>query len=92
MPNETKKATTKATEEELVDLFIPLDHSNEDDDVFYAAVNGKAMLIPKGEHVKVPKPYADAYHLVEEEQVALRAKKKAAKAAAEKRKRELNED
>ena len=91
MSTETKKANTKA-DEELVDIYIPLDHANEDDDVFYAAVNGKAMLIPKGEHVKVPKPYADAYELVEQEQAALRAKKKAARAAAEKRKRELNED
>ena len=91
MSTETKKANTKA-DEELVDIYIPLDHANEDDDVFYAAVNGKAMLIPKGEHVKVPKPYADAYKLVEQEQSALRAKKKAARAAAEKRKRELTED
>ena len=91
MSTETKKANTKA-DEELVDIYIPLDHANEDDDVFYAAVNGKAMLIPQGEHVKVPKPYADAYKLVEQEQSALRAKKKAARAAAEKRKRELNED
>ena len=91
MSTETKKANTKA-DEELVDIYIPLDHANEDDDVFYAAVNGKAMLIPKGEHVKVTKPYADAYKLVEQEQSALRAKKKAARAAAEKRKRELNED
>ena len=42
----------------MVEVYIPFDHTSGESDTFYCAVNGVAMLIPKGQHVKVPAPYA----------------------------------
>lgn len=71
------KTTTKAVDNKMVDIFIPIDYSNPDDANFYCAVNGVGMLIPKGQTVKVPAPYAEAYKLVEQEQAIKRAKAEA---------------
>ena len=57
-----------------VEVFIPLDHANEKNDKFYCAVNGVAMLIPKGKKVKVPEPYAQVVLNAQAEAEALRNK------------------
>ncbi|MDY4255849.1 MAG: hypothetical protein SOX69_09050 [Oscillospiraceae bacterium] len=42
----------------LVPVFIPKENKN--DDALFVAVNGKRMLIKKGESVMLPVPFAEA--------------------------------
>jgi len=73
---EKKKNATENTEktEEMIEVFIPLDRSNEKNDKFYCSVNGVAMLVPMGKTVKVPAPYAYVIQnaLKEEEEIRAR--------------------
>ena len=55
-----KKVVDKAVDEDLVEVFIPYDPSNPDEENEYVAVNGVAILIPKGRKVKVKRQYAEA--------------------------------
>ena len=57
-PETTQKAVEETTEE-MVEVILPVDASNEADPNYYCAVNGVAMLIPKGVPVSIPKPYAE---------------------------------
>nr|DAX92721.1 MAG TPA: hypothetical protein [Caudoviricetes sp.] len=72
---ETDKAADTA--EELVEVYVPIDHSNEDDDKIYVSVNGVAMFVPRGQRVKIPKPYAEVILNAEEERTKVTAKKRA---------------
>ncbi len=79
---ETKNIETEKTTdavEEMVEVYVPIDHSNEDDINVYVSVNGVAMLIPRGKHVKIPKPYAEVLINAEEERAKVSAKRRAEK-------------
>jgi hypothetical protein len=56
----TKKVTEEAknTKDELVEVFIPIDYGNPEEMTQYVGVNGVAILVPKGEAVKVKPKYA----------------------------------
>lgn len=85
LPNEsleteiTEPDTAVDAAEEIEDVYVPIDYSNEGDDKFYVAVNGVAMFVPKGQNVKVPKPYAQVIKNAQAERIKVTAKKKAAK-------------
>ena len=65
----TKKAETEtketkiAKEDEMVEVFVPIDYSNPDEKNMYVAVNGIAILVPKGQKVKVKREYAEVINL-----------------------------
>lgn len=83
----TKKPETKAKvveDDGMEEIFIPIDYSNPDEMTEYIAVNGVAILVPKGEYVKVKPEYAAAWRNTEKERDA-QLKAKAAKAAGEER-------
>ena len=40
----------------LVEVFIPLDNGNPNDDIFPVNLNGYTIQIPKGKRYKVPEP------------------------------------
>ena len=40
----------------LVDIFIPIDESNPNDDIFPINLNGYTIQVPKGKRYKVPEP------------------------------------
>ena len=67
MANKKDKETV-----EMIEVFIPLDRSNEKNDKYYCSVNGVAMLIPMGKHVKVPAQYAYAIQNVQKEAELIR--------------------
>lgn len=62
-----KKVETKETKnakvDELVEVYIPVDYSDPDEDNLYVAVNGRAMLVPKGQRVKVKPEFAEVINL-----------------------------
>lgn len=60
--------------EDMIEVFIPRDHSNEKNDKFYCSVNGVAMLIPMGKRVKVPAAYAYAIQNAQAEADEIRNK------------------
>ena len=70
-----EKKTEKKNE--LVEVFIPLDRSNESNDKFYCSVNGVAMLIPMGKRVEVPAEYAKVIENAQRELEIIRAKNRA---------------
>ncbi|GEM_PF-857370 len=51
-----KKVKTVKPAEETETVFIPKESKH--DDALYIAVNGKRMLVKKGEPVALPKPFA----------------------------------
>ena len=51
-----KKETKKRPAEEAEAVFIP--RESKHDDAQYIAVNGRRMLVKKGETVLLPKPFA----------------------------------
>lgn len=65
----TKDETTEAekTAEELVEVYVPIDRTGREDENVYVSINGVAMFIPRGERVKIPKPYAEVLQLADEE-------------------------
>ena len=64
----------KKKNDEMAEVFIPLDRTNESNDKFYCAVNGVAMLIPMGQRVEVPAAYAQVINNAAAELEAIRAK------------------
>jgi hypothetical protein len=58
--NEIKEAKeAKVTvEDELVEVFIPIDYSNPEEMTQYVGVGGVSMLVPKGQKVKVKPHFA----------------------------------
>lgn len=52
--------TTPATEEEMVDLFVERDSSDENPNCFIG-INGKNYLMPRGKVSRVPKSVALEY-------------------------------
>lgn len=62
---------------EMVEVFIPLDRSNENNDKFYCSVNGVAMLIPMGKRVEIPVEYAHVIENAQRELEIIRAKNRA---------------
>ena len=59
---EAKAKAPKVIDDGMEDILIPLDRSSEEPYV-YCAVNGEAMLIPRGETVRIPHKYAAAVKL-----------------------------
>ena len=51
-----KKNTIKKLPEETETVFIPKESKH--DDALYIAVNGRRMLVKKGEPVSLPRPFA----------------------------------
>ncbi len=67
--SETTKKTTKQKRDksyynELVSIRLFKDNAKYKDDVF-VAVNGKGMIVPRGEDVKIPRKYAEALKISE---------------------------
>ena len=56
----TKTDKIPATEEERVELFVPRDPSDENQNLFIG-INGVNYILPKGQTSKVPKFVADEY-------------------------------
>lgn len=52
-----KKEATEIMKEETETLVIPKESKH--DDALYIAVNGRRMLVRKGEPVTLPKPFAE---------------------------------
>ena len=52
-----KKQTNKKTIEALETVFIP--KRDKHDDALFVAVNGRRMLVKKGENVSLPAPFAE---------------------------------
>ena len=52
-----KKETKAAAREETETVFIPKESKH--DDALYIAVNGRRMLVKKGEPVNLPRPFAE---------------------------------
>ena len=83
----TKKAETKTEKPAVVeddgmeDIFIPIDYSNPDETNEYIAVNGVAILVPKGQKVRVKKEYAAAWRCTEQEREAQHRRAAASRAA-----------
>ena len=71
--SEIKKEAEKNSDE-MVEVYIPLDHSNEKSDKFYCSVNGVAMLIPMGKKVEVPAAYAYVIKNAQSELELIRSK------------------
>ena len=67
----------KNEKEEMIEVFIPLDRSNEKNDKYYCSVNGVAMLIPMGKRVKVPASYAYAVQNAQSEAELIRNRERA---------------
>ena len=63
--------------EEMIEVFIPLDRSNEKNKKYYCSVNGVAMLIPMGERVEVPAAYAYAVKNAQAEAELIRSRERA---------------
>ncbi|MCM1286517.1 MAG: hypothetical protein NC213_09940 [Acetobacter sp.] len=55
------------TAEELVEIYIPIDRTGDEGENIYVSVNGVAMFVPRGQRVKIPKPYAEVLRLADEE-------------------------
>ena len=53
----TNKKNNSATETATVSVFIP--KTDKNDDALFVAVNGRRMLIRKGESVEVPPSFAE---------------------------------
>ena len=60
MAKKAEQETPKKGSKEMIEVYIPIDRSKEKGDKYYCSVNGVAMLIPMGERVKVPAPFAYA--------------------------------
>lgn len=56
---ETETKKTQIIDDGTEEIFIPLDYTNPDNDTVYVAVNGKAIILPRGENVRVKKEYAE---------------------------------
>lgn len=54
---ETEEAKAKAEAEAYEEVFVP--KSSKNDDSLFVSVNGKRILIKKGEYVMVPKAHAE---------------------------------
>ena len=67
-------ADKKEKKDDMVEVFIPLDRSNESRDKFYCSVNGVAMLVPMGKRVEVPAAYAQVIKNAQQEHEILRTK------------------
>jgi len=67
----------KKEKEDMIEVFIPLDRSNEKNDKYYCSVNGVAMLIPMGKRVKVPAAYAYAIQNAQREAELIRNRQRA---------------
>ena len=52
-----KKQTTKKATETLETVFIP--KRDKHDDSLFVAVNGRRMLVKKGENISPPAPFAE---------------------------------
>ena len=65
----TKTEKIAVTEEERVDLFIPRDPSDENQNLFIG-INGVNYILPKGQTSNVPKFVADEYHRSKEAEAA----------------------
>ena len=52
-----KKQTTKKATETLETVFIP--KRDKHDDSLFVAVNGRRMLVKKGENISLPAPFAE---------------------------------
>ena len=63
--------------DDMVEVYIPLDRSNEKNDKYYCSVNGVAMLIPMGRRVKVPASYAYAVQNAQSEAELIRNRERA---------------
>ena len=63
--------------DDMIEVYIPLDRSNEKNDKYYCSVNGVAMLIPMGKRVKVPAAYAYAVMNAQSEAELIRNKSRA---------------
>lgn len=81
----TEKPVTKkkVDDEDLVEVYIPFDESNPDEENEYVSVNGMAILIPKGRHVKVKRMYAEAVKITQGMRDYKRAKDMEAKRKAD---------
>ena len=73
----TASAENPADNKNMVEVFIPLDRSNEKNDKFYCSVNGVAMLVPMGKRVEVPAPYAHVIMNAQAELDTIRSKNRA---------------
>jgi len=67
----------KKEKNEMIEVFIPLDRSNEKNDKYYCSINGVAMLIPMGKRVKIPAAYAYAVQNAQAEAELIRNKERA---------------
>ena len=65
----TTKTEIPAAEEERVDLFVPRDPSDENQNLFIG-INGVNYILPKGQTSKVPKFVADEYYRSKEAEAA----------------------
>lgn len=77
--NAANTAAETQPADDLVEVLIPIDYSNPDDINAYVAVNGVGMLVPKGQRVKIPRPYAELILNAEEERAKVTAKRRAEK-------------
>lgn len=64
-----KTENVAVTDEERVELFIPRDPSDENQNLFIG-INGVNYILPKGQTSKVPKFVADEYYRSKEAEAA----------------------
>lgn len=64
-----KTEKVAVTDEERVELFIPRDPSDENQNLFIG-INGVNYILPKGQTSKVPKFVADEYYRSKEAEAA----------------------